>query len=806
MLVALSLSLALIQASPMVRNWTLPTGYGTSILGSRNGVCYYTTPRLVGAVREVDGKSLWEKRFPSLPAAHLGPNFIVLSQGDEKIASVIVLDLKSGAQLASRAMPAVDALTVDGDTIYALSGTTLHLLTPKLAPMTTLKLTEKASRMPGRLAVSGDILAAALYGEKWVALDTKSRKKLWELRDQYAGLYPMVLSKGLLLLHGQNDGVFDARTGRKVWGLGGADWAVLSGEVCLLKVNTDYVARDWKTGRDLWRVSGAPDYSGGNDEGSVSEDGKTFYAGGEHLTALSVTGQRLWTANLDRPDIAHQDRWIVSQGDRLLGYSPGKMIQIPTDPGEREQLAQRLVRDFELLDNRERDLLIPLAREAIKPLLIRYAQWAKEYEALEEKRDSDPRDRGQTLYGLLEGDSGRRLDKMLTKADTALLLNTIRQVESEWWRERVLVPLLMEHCDVDLAAPFFLEQIRKEKQPERGSSSLEAIAKSSHPDAVKFLIEALNDPKAPSAWRRAAFVHLAGTGGDAGVAAVRNAMPKPGPRPRWQTRVDPGATTRRSKPKEAKDSKGRTWVLFQSGALGNYSDYYMAEKIGSKYGEALFLGFYDGRTWDKEAPKEYRKIPMAKLVATEWIKMFPEDPEVRKDADADGLTDLVEARLGTDPKSLDTDKDGLRDDVDPCPNAAPRALGDREKIVAAAVAAQFFENDWGVPAVISVDHVEPFEMAGYPEPLLWAVGRREGSLGSMYGGGVNSIAFGPVIRDFDQEVAKDADWLEISADGKTAHTMISRYSGGLNGEGVEVVLRKVGDEWYVTDLITRYVS
>ncbi len=36
--------------------------------------------------------------------------------------------------------------------------------------------------------------------------------------------------------------------------------------------------------------------------------------------------------------------------------------------------------------------------------------------------------------------------------------------------------------------------------------------------------------------------------------------------------------------------------------------------------------------------------------------------------------------------------------------------------------------------------------------------------------------------------------------------MISRYSGGLNGEGVEVVLRRVGDEWFVTDLITRYVS
>jgi hypothetical protein len=395
---------------------------------------------------------------------------------------------------------------------------------------------------------------------------------------------------------------------------------------------------------------------------------------------------------------------------------------------------------------------------------------------------------------------------MLTKADTPLLLDTIRQVESEWWRDRVLVPLLMAHGDVEQATPFFLAQIKKEKQPERGSSSLEAISKSSHPEAVKFLIEALNNPTAPSTWRRAAFIHLAGTGGDAGLEAVRNAMPKAGPRSRWQTRVDPGATTRRSKPKEAKDAKGRTWVLFQSGVLGNYSDYYMAEKVGSKFREAIFLGFYDQRTWDKEAPQEHRKIPMAKLVSTEWIKLFPDDAEVRKDADADGLADLVEERLGTDPKVADTDRDGLKDDVDPCPNASPRAMGDREKIVAAAVAAQFFENDWGVPAVISVEKVEPFEMAGYPGPLIWTVGPREGTLGSMYGGGVNRIAFSPLRRDFDQKIAENADWLEISADGKTAHTMISRYSGGLNGEGVEVVLRKVGDDWFVTDLIMRYVS
>ena len=806
MLAAILFSLASVQAPPMVRTWTVQTGNDTSILGSRNGVCYYASTNFVGAVREVDGKSLWEKPYRSIYATHLGPHFIVLSHREEKKASLVMLDLNRGSLLASRSTPIAEALTVDAKTIYALSGATLSLFNPKLAPITTVRLADRAPRMSGQLAISGDLLAVTLNGDRWLVLNKKTRKKLWERRDQYAGSNPMILSKGLLLLRGEREGAFHALSGRTAWSLTSTGWACLSGNVCLFLEDANYVGRDWRTGRLLWRLPGAPDYTGGNNAVSVSEDGKTFFAGGDRLTAMSLTGQKLWTANLSRPDVARKDRWIVSDGDRLLGYAPGKMIQIPSDADSRNKLAKKLVNDFELLDDRERDLLIPLAREAVGPLLERYVQWASEMESLEGKRYSNTRDRGLSLYGLLETDSAKRLEKMLTKADTPLLLNTIQQVKAEWWRERVLVPLLVDHGDLEQAAPFFLEQLRKEKDPERQSSSLAAISKSRHPDAVKFLIEALNDPKAPATWRRAAFLNLASTGAEAGLEAIRNATPKPGPRPRWQSRVNPIAKTGSDMPREAKDAKGRSWILFQSGVLGNESDYFMAERLGSRFGEAIFLGFYDGRTWGNEPAKTYRKIPMAKLTSSEWIKIFPDDSQVRKDTDSDGLTDLVENRLGTDPKVADTDRDGLRDDVDPCPNAAPKSMSDREKIVAAAVAAQFFEIDWRVPAVISVAKVAPFELAGYPHPLIWTVGPGEGNLASMYGAGVNTIGFRPVQRDFSQRIPKDADWLKISADGKTAQTMIRRYSGGLNGEGVEVVLRKVGDEWFVTDLITRYVS
>lgn len=425
MLAAILFSLASFQAPAMVRTWTVQTGNGTSILGSRDGVCYYASTNFVGAVRESDGKSLWEKPYRSIAASHLGPSFIVLSHGDEKKASLVMLDLKRGTQIASRSTPIAGALTVDATTTYALSGATLSLFNSKLAPVTKIKLAERAPRMSGQLAISGDLLAVALDGDQWLVLNKKTRKKLWERRDQYAGSNPMILSKDLLLLRGAKEGAFHARSGRKAWSLSSTGWASLSGTVCLFLEDTSYVGRDWRTGRVLWRLSGAPDYTGGNNEVSLSEDGKTFLAGGDRLIAMSLAGKKLWTSNLSRPDIARKDRWIVSENDRLLGYAPGKMVQIPSDADGRNKLATQLVRDFELLDDRERDLLVPLAREAVRPLLDRYVQWANEMESLEGKRYSSTRDRGLTLYGLLESDSAKRLEKMLTKADTPLLLSTI---------------------------------------------------------------------------------------------------------------------------------------------------------------------------------------------------------------------------------------------------------------------------------------------------------------------------------------------------------------------------------------------
>jgi hypothetical protein len=62
----------------------------------------------------------------------------------------------------------------------------------------------------------------------------------------------------------------------------------------------------------------------------------------------------------------------------------------------------------------------------------------------------------------------------------------------------------------------------------------------------------------------------------------------------------------------------------------------------------------------------------------------------------------------------------------------------------------------------------------------------------MYNTGVNLLGFG---RGKGIEVR-----------GEMATARISRYSGGLNGDGFVVRLMKVGEEWFVIEMRLEYVS
>lgn len=117
---------------------------------------------------------------------------------------------------------------------------------------------------------------------------------------------------------------------------------------------------------------------------------------------------------------------------------------------------------------------------------------------------------------------------------------------------------------------------------------------------------------------------------------------------------------------ESKD-RGRTWDSPLYTGLRQYRPYELAKRSS--------LPMLDGDTLQLEASVrelEEQSItfpPLGLATKREQKGLFVRAPlaELQKDSDADGLPDLVEQRLLTDPNAADTDADGLPDGEDALP-------------------------------------------------------------------------------------------------------------------------------------------
>lgn len=319
---------------------------------------------------------------------------------------------------------------------------------------------------------------------------------------------------------------------------------------------------------------------------------------------------------------------------------------------------------------------------------------------------------------------------------------------------------------------------------------LKRIAHSTHPEAVKFLIETLQNPKAPDIWRHFAFSYVAGTGGKAGAEAVRKARGRRQALKPWYEQIDldhlPEPTDDLEFEKKVdtrQDAKGRTWVLFHSGVLGTYFDLFIVEKKAKSWGRPLFTGLWSKAedTFRLPPPPKFKGISVEALLAGEWIKVLPDNPTLLLDSDGDGLTDIVEQRLGTDPYKADTDGDGLKDAVDPCPNAVPRPLNDREKVIAVSVEAFSFGFHWNYPETLEVEHAKPFELYGYPCTLIWKTKEKRA---------VNAD------RDVPSSAMRVYD-ITFGDDLQTAKASVVIA----NGSGEHFLLKKINGEWFVVDIL-----
>jgi outer membrane protein assembly factor BamB len=807
---------------PFVRAWTLALRDPVSVFAVRDDVVYCSSGSGAWALAARTGEVRWRALAGAkVIDAELTGRDLYAATADRHGATLHVVNATTGQvrSLARLSRPPL-RITADDTDVFVLdrSGRVSAFGRHSGALRWSRQIESSGRReLPsGQIVVAGRALYVAA-GAGDYGVDVADGRVLWFRPSEFASLRaPIVVDADVITSHDELRRT-NVRSGRVVWSAPLTGTIGVAGGVIIGSDDEGPMGRNVTDGRLRWRKPPTRSASVmliGADPPLPSDD-EGVWLREDPIAHLTKDGREIWSRSnvvTGIPFHAANGVVITVDGSRVLGYREGSLPPLPAANDDRQQLATRLVSQFEHLDDAERMQLKDLSPYAFPPLLQRYMKWARAHER--ERSDDDRYD----LHHLLT-EAAPLLLATAGRDDTRSILQARQELaaDSEW--RKGLDALAQKRGDPELYVPVFVEELRRLPRRHRTESPmLSAVARSSQPQGVALMLEALRDANSPAAWRREAFRHLALAGGVDGVNTVRQHRPGRAPIRPWFERLDVSRLPRSQVLSVLRDKTGRTWMLFESDVLGNESDLFIvARSENGGWGRPVFTDVWTRPTFREQPPMAFKGIPLDRLKARDWIEIFPADPSVYTDSDGDDLTDRVEARLGADPTRPDTDGDGLPDAVDPCPNAAPRALSDIDKIVAASLEARFFESKWRVPAKLAVRGIEPFELYGYAGQLVWKTTSAPHPLDRIYGGGVNSIGFqrpDPPGDDdccdeqSDDELLDGADqpFVELSDDGLTARTVITKYSGGLDGDGFEVRLRKVGDEWFVVDLELVFLS
>lgn len=643
-------------------------------------------------------------------------------------------------------------------------------------------------------------------------------KSLWREPESYLLDASLVALNGIVWVP-SNEGALarSLKTGKPLWRRNGDNYSEFGGVLDGQLVGLDggqIRAFDPKTGRPKWAHRlGPARTSGGNQYGSIL-GGRLFVAGINQAGIYDAQGRALWTGKTDE---AHpQPVWtdgrnlVAFDGLRLIRYVHGAEPALPATSSGRQAVARRMVARFGDLDAADIRRLVNLKDDAFPALLDEYLATCNAYDvASKSKKDTYP------LYSKYH-DMGDALTRVTGKGRTPELMKALdRNPKST--AVTLLLTLLSQHGDPKVIAPYFLRELEGRETP--GFEMYESntyvarqyIANSSDPRAVAFMLRQLRDPKGDGTQRFEAYVNLPRTGGEAGRDAVRELRAKRTLLPPLAERVLKGylhAGEYGAKPKliaEKTDAQGQAWGLMESGVIGSHGDLWLVRKANGEWTEPLFTGVSSAGVsrWAKGA-----KEPTVggktgpQLVKADWLGILADNPEIRRDADGDGLTDLVEKRLETDPKRVDTDGDGDSDAVDPWPNAAVGAQTEEQKVLAAVFDARYFLNMGQGPALVYLPKgMKRFEMPGRAGVSIWADGENDNwsrPLEQCYDQGVGMVNF--------TGAREKKELITWSKDRKTASLGIRIYYGGLNGTGYDAIVQKFGDEWFVVSLRMAYIS
>ena len=174
------------------------------------------------------------------------------------------------------------------------------------------------------------------------------------------------------------------------------------------------------------------------------------------------------------------------------------------------------------------------------------------------------------------------------------------------------------------------------------------------------------------------------------------------------------------------EASGTRWGLIHFAAFGSKEDLWIVQEKDGRWSDPTFTGV--STYWPRSIPSgirtdgyEEHDRSMKELIDEEgWVSKFVGNPDITRDSDGDGYTDIVERWIGTDPLNPDNDGDGLKDGIDKNPLWAPRKLTDAEAAAEAAFSSLMrFENAFPYSVFVEFPaRVRPFELEGSPSLTL----------------------------------------------------------------------------------------
>jgi hypothetical protein len=169
--------------------------------------------------------------------------------------------------------------------------------------------------------------------------------------------------------------------------------------------------------------------------------------------------------------------------------------------------------------------------------------------------------------------------------------------------------------------------------------------------------------------------------------------------------------------------------------------------------------------------------------------------DIEKDSDGDGLPDLVERRLRTNPNRRDTDGDGVSDGEDPTPRGSRLPRNEHDRIVL-AILDQFFLFDRSTPAPVVIVHDVPLAWDQWRGATLTLTAKQVRQLEA--GAGYEGILRVRIVPGLPEQYADMAAHFRPLRPDERRYTL-EMVSGGLSGVGYEVVVGRMAGAWVVKE-------